>query len=182
MLGVGVPKGLLNFQNAIAQVKSPRLEELFISLKRSWSVDVQNGLAWAIWISAAQVMGKRKVGSQTTSLRKKDSRPLKVGNRPDLLGCRQRATYRWKALDKGYNFAVDRIAIGGLQKKLCALKVSRVLVGGISGFPHKSPGTKSHLDAGPVESHRVYYKGEGGGFPKSGPGWVLCVRVARGSS
>jgi hypothetical protein len=30
------------------------------------------------------------------------------------------------------------------------------------------PGKKSHLDAGPVESHRVYYKGEGGGFPKSG--------------
>jgi hypothetical protein len=30
------------------------------------------------------------------------------------------------------------------------------------------PGEKSHLDAGPVERHRVYYKGEGGGFPKSG--------------
>jgi hypothetical protein len=31
------------------------------------------------------------------------------------------------------------------------------------------PGEKSHLDAGPVESHRVCYKGEGGGFPKSEP-------------
>jgi hypothetical protein len=31
------------------------------------------------------------------------------------------------------------------------------------------PGEKSHLDAGPVKRHRVYYKGEGGGFPKSGP-------------
>ncbi len=28
------------------------------------------------------------------------------------------------------------------------------------------PGEKSHLDVGPVESHRVYYKGEGGGFPQ----------------
>jgi hypothetical protein len=28
------------------------------------------------------------------------------------------------------------------------------------------PGKKSHLDVGPVESHKVYYKGEGGGFPQ----------------
>jgi hypothetical protein len=27
------------------------------------------------------------------------------------------------------------------------------------------PGEKSHLDVGPVERCRVYYKGEGGGFP-----------------
>jgi hypothetical protein len=26
--------------------------------------------------------------------------------------------------------------------------------------------TKCHLDAGPVASHRVYYKGESGGFPQ----------------
>jgi len=30
-------------------------------------------------------------------------------------------------------------------------------------------GEKSHLDVGPVERCKVYYKGEGGGFPKSGP-------------
>ncbi len=30
-----------------------------------------------------------------------DSRPLKVKNRPNFLGCRQRATYRWKDLNKG---------------------------------------------------------------------------------
>jgi hypothetical protein len=182
MLGVGVPKGLLNLQSAIAGVKCPRLEESFISLEIFWSINVQNGLAWAIWTSAAQVTGKRKAGSQIASLREKDSRPLKVGNRPDLLGCRRRATYCWKALDEGYNFALDHTTIEGLQKKLCALKVPGVLVGGISGLPRGSPGTKSHLDVGPVESHRVYYKGEGGGFPKSGPWWVLCVRVACGSS
>jgi hypothetical protein len=75
-----------------------------------------------------------------------DSRPLKVGNRLDLLGCRQRVTYRWKALDESYNFASNHIAIEALHKKLCALKV---------------PGEKSHLDVGSMESHRVYYKGEG---------------------
>jgi hypothetical protein len=33
---------------------------------------------------------------------------------------------------------------------------------GVAGVP----GEKSHLDVGPVESHKVYYKGEGGGFPQ----------------
>ncbi len=111
-------------------------------------------------------MGKRKAESQTANLREKDSRPLKVGNRPDLLGFRQRATYLWKALDKGYNFALDHIAIEGLHKKLCALKVAGVPVGGISGLPRGSPRTKNHLDVASVESHRVYYKGEGAGFPQ----------------
>jgi len=27
-------------------------------------------------------------------------------------------------------------------------------------------GTKCHLNVGLVEKHRVYYKGEGGGFPQ----------------
>ncbi len=95
---------------------------------------------------------------------------VKFENRPDLLGCRQRATYRWKALDESYNFALKCIAIEALHKKLCALKVPRVRAGGISGLPRGSPtgvpGKKSHLDVGSVESHRVYYKGEGGGFPQ----------------
>jgi hypothetical protein len=149
MLGVGVPKGLPNLQSAIARVKSPHLEEFFISLESSWSVYVQNGLAWAIWTYAAQVMGKRKAGSQTANLKEKDSRPLKVENRPDLLSCRQRATYRWKALDEGYNFASDRIAIGGLQKKLCALKVPGVRASGISGLSCGSPGREKPFGCRP---------------------------------
>ncbi len=36
----------------------------------------------------------------------------------------------------------------------------------ILGFPLGSPGTKCHLDVGLVERHKVYYKGEGGGFPE----------------
>jgi hypothetical protein len=36
----------------------------------------------------------------------------------------------------------------------------------ISGLPLGSPRTKRHLDVGPVGSHKVYYKGEGGGFPQ----------------
>jgi hypothetical protein len=40
MLGVGVPNGFPNLQNAIAKFKTHRLKELFISLKSYWSVDV----------------------------------------------------------------------------------------------------------------------------------------------
>ncbi len=47
-----------------------------------------------------------------------DSRPQKVRNRPDSLACRWRATCRWKALDKGYNFDSDLVPIGGLHWKL----------------------------------------------------------------
>jgi hypothetical protein len=45
-------------------------------------------------------------------------------------------------------------------------KVMGVPTLGISGLPFGSPGTKCHLDVGLVERHRVYYKGEGGGFPQ----------------
>jgi hypothetical protein len=79
---------------------------------------------------------------------------------------KQRETYRWKALDKGYNFSLDFIAIGGLHAKLCASKIARVQVVGISRLPLGSPGTKSHVDVALVKSCRVYYKGEGGGFPQ----------------
>ncbi len=96
-----------------------------------------------------------------------DSRPLKVGNLPNFLACRQCATYCWKALDEGYKFALDLVAIRGPHKKLCAFKVARVLGVAISGLPLGSPRTKSHLDVALTERRKVYYKGgEGGGFPQ----------------
>jgi hypothetical protein len=95
-----------------------------------------------------------------------DSRPLKVWNQLDFLALRQHATYHWKALDEGYNFALDLIAIGSLHKKLCAFKIAGVLINEISGLPLGSLGTKSHLDVAPVERRKVYYKGEGDGFPQ----------------
>jgi hypothetical protein len=73
--------------------------------------------------------------------------------------------YRWKALDEGYNFVLDLISIEDLYKKLYACKVIGVPTLGISGLPLGSPRTKCHLDVGLVGKHKVYYKGEGGGFP-----------------
>jgi hypothetical protein len=52
-----------------------------------------------------------------------DSRPLKIKNLPYLRAFRGCATYCWKSLDEGYNFAWDLASIKGLHKKLWAFKV-----------------------------------------------------------
>jgi hypothetical protein len=74
--------------------------------------------------------------------------------------------YRWKDFDKGYNFVLDLIAIRSLHTKLWGPKVTRDPTLGISGFPFGSPMTKCHLDVGLMERKKIYYKGEGGGFPQ----------------
>jgi len=77
-----------------------------------------------------------------------DSRPLKVGNRPDLSVCRWSATHCWKVLKENYTFALDLIPIGGLSKKFWTHKVPGVQIGIISGLLLGSLGTKSHSDVG----------------------------------
>jgi hypothetical protein len=67
-LGIWSPSGLPNVQSSTARPKTPRIEVFLVSLERSWNVDIQNGLALVIWTSSAQVMGKRRAGSQTGSL------------------------------------------------------------------------------------------------------------------
>ncbi len=79
---------------------------------------------------------------------------------------RWHATYRWKALNKGYNFALHLTSIKGLHTKLWTSKVAGILILGILGLPLRGPGTKWHLGASPVVKHKEYYKGGGGGFPQ----------------
>jgi hypothetical protein len=69
----------------------------------------------------------------------------------------------------GYNFDLDLISIRGLHTKLWGPKVTGVPTLGILGLPNGSPGTKCYLDVGLVERHKIYYKREGGGFPKFEP-------------
>jgi hypothetical protein len=66
--GLGSPGGLPKLQSWIAGVKTPRIGGFYISLESYESVDDENELAWAIWTSAAQVVCKRRAGSQTASL------------------------------------------------------------------------------------------------------------------
>ncbi len=59
--------------------------------------------------------------------------------------------------------------------KLWAPKVTGCPTLANSGFPLESPWTKCHLDVGLVERHKVYYKGEGGGFPQV---WAMVSLVS----
>jgi hypothetical protein len=99
-----------------------------------------------------------------------DSRPLKVGNRPLPDVSSRSATWRWKALDESYNFGLDLVPIRVWGEKLWPFKVPGLQPGIVSGFQLGSPGKKSHLDVALAKSCRVYYMGEGGGFP-----WVRAV-------
>jgi hypothetical protein len=102
-------------------------------------------------------------------------RSLKVGNLPNLLVCMWHATY------EGYNFASNLISIEGLHTKLWALIIAGVPTLGILG-PLGSPRTKCDWGVSPVVKHRVYFKGEGGGFPqvRALVSFVnLCLPMAR---
>jgi len=96
--------------------------------------------------------------------------------------CKWRAIYCWKALDEGYNFALNLISIKGLNTKLQASKFVKFPILGVSGLLLESPKTKRHLGVGPMARNKVYYKGEGGGFPQV---WVVvsivnsCLLVIR---
>jgi len=95
-----------------------------------------------------------------------DSRPLKVGNRPDPGLCKWSVTHRWKALEKSYKFSLDLVPIRGLSRELWAPKVPGIKLGTVSRLLLESPRIKSHSDASATEQHREYYMGEGGGFPR----------------
>jgi len=92
------------------------------------------------------------------------------------------STYHWKALNEGYNFSLNLASIGGLHTKLWAPKVVGVPTLRILGLPVGNPETKWHLGANHVTKHKVYYKGEGCGFPQVRVVVSLvnlCLHVAR---
>jgi hypothetical protein len=77
------------------------------------------------------------------------------------------ATWRWKALFKGYKFGSYLVPIGGRGEELRSPKVLRVQIGTISGLHFGSPEKKSHSDATPVGERRVYYREYGGGISRA---------------
>jgi len=108
------------------------------------------------------------------------SRPKKVGNRPDLLGLRRCATYRWKALDESYNFALDCTSIRGLIEKLWGSKVPGVPAGGISGLPRgspRSPGREKPFGCGPRGELQNILQGGRWWLPPSPGRGESCVSV-----
>jgi len=111
-----------------------------------------------------------------------DSWPLKVRNRPDFRVWRWCATYCWKALDKGYNFALNLISIRGLHAKLWRPKVVGIPTLAISDSHLGVSGQKAIWMWVSWRGAEYTIKGKVVASPKSGLWWVLCVRVARDSS
>jgi hypothetical protein len=153
-MGLGSPLGLPKTHSKIAGVKTPCIEVLFIPLEFFWSVDVQNGLQWAIWISAAQVMVERRAGSQTGNLTPDHK---KSGIDPILV-----------------RLGEVQHTIGKLSRRITTCfrphPNPSSPIGIVSRLHFGSPGKKCHLDASAMTRCRKYYMGEGGGFP-----WVRAV-------
>jgi hypothetical protein len=95
----------------------------------------------------------------------------------DFLAYKWHATYRWKALDKGYNFALDLISIEGLHTKLWAPKVMRVPIVGISGLPLGVLGQNDIWVLVPWLGTKYIMRGKVVASPRFGLWWILWVCV-----
>ncbi len=138
----------------------------FMSLERSWSVDVQNGLTWAIWTFAAQVMAKEGPGVKLPVSLPTTKSQESTSSQCLLTECDLALESFWGELQLWFRPRPNQ----RLGEKLCSSKVSGLQPGTVSGLPLGSLGKKSHLDVASAERCRVYYMGEGGGFP-----WVRAV-------
>jgi hypothetical protein len=128
ILEVGIPY----FHRIILRVKTHLIEDLFIPLESSLRLIC---LKWAcmIHLSTYNTSYGQKEGRKLKC--QFDSWPLKVKNYSKIRAFRWRVIYICKAFDKGYNFAVESISIGGLHKKLWASKVAGVPISGFSELP-----------------------------------------------
>jgi hypothetical protein len=110
-----------------------------------------------------------------------DSWPLKVRNWPRSLAWRWCATYRWKSFNEGYNFALDLISIGGLRAKLWDPKVAGVPTLASSGLPLGPTWESRDKNAiwmwASWRGTKYTIRGKVVASPKSGPWWVLWIRI-----
>ncbi len=104
-----------------------------------------------------------------------DSRPRKVGNRPNFHVCRWSVIDCWKTLNENYNFASDLILIKGLSKKLWPHKVAGIQPQQFQDSPLGVLRQKGHLDVGHAERRKEYYMGERGDFPRV---WAVVSLVS----
>ncbi len=116
-----------------------------------------------IQTSKTQVMAKRRAGSQTANLTPNQKKSgidpiyLFAGNVQHTVGkLSTRATTLLQTAPQSEVCSQSYGAPKSRESQLAGFRDSHLGV----------PGEKSHLDVGSVASHRVYYKGEGGGFPQ----------------
>jgi hypothetical protein len=85
------------------------------------------------------------------------SQLLKIENCLESCVWRRHATYHWKALDEGYNFALNLTSIRHFHKKLWASKMTRIPISGIMGLSIWESWEKHHLDVAFMACHIKYY-------------------------
>jgi hypothetical protein len=141
-----------------------------MSLERYWSVDIENGLALAIWTFAAQVMVKRRTGSQTGSLRSRES----TSSRRPISDCDTSLERARRGLQVWFRLRCDQTLQSGGMSSQSPGTPPGIVFGTISGLRPGSPGSlgkKWHSRMGVAECHRVYYREYGGGIlPSPGRG------------
>jgi hypothetical protein len=93
-----------------------------------------------------------------------DSGPLKVGNRHNLLTCKWRVTYSWKAFNESYNFATGFTQLEAYIKSYGFPKLQESQLWKFWDSRLGRLGTKWHLGVIPMARHKEYCEGEGGGF------------------
>jgi hypothetical protein len=112
----------------------------------------QNTLSWSVLYTVGKVLKcrcpkwprmshldiyslsyRQKKGRESN--RQFDSRPLKVGNRPNSDVYNRSFTWRWKALKESYKIVLDLIPIGGLSKRLWMPTVPGVQTSDSFGTP-----------------------------------------------
>ncbi len=108
-----------------------------------------------------------------------DSRPLKVGNRPNRGVCRWSATHRWKALKESYKFASNLIPIGGWNENLWTPKVPGVQNMTVLGLHFGGMGQRAIWVWARWSNAENTIWGKVVASPEFGPWWVKWVRVAR---
>jgi len=148
-------------------------------MESSWNVDIWNGLALPIWTSKTHVMVKRRAGSQIGNLT-----PDHYKSGIDLISvCKD-----------GVRHTIGKISTRATTF-LQTSPQSEVFMQsyGAPNLRESQPWRfwDSHL--GVLEQKSIWMwamwrgaeytiRGKVVASPKSGPWWVLCVRVARGSS
>jgi hypothetical protein len=103
-------------------------------------------------------------------------RTTKVRNHPDFLTCRWRATYHWKALNEGYNFALDFMSIRGLHAKFMGPQSHGSPRCENFETPTWESRKKMPFGCGP-RGTKYTIRGKVMASPKSGLWWVLWIRI-----
>jgi len=151
-LKVWSPPGLPNVQSSITRPKTPRIDVFLMSLERSWNVVIENGLALAIRTSEAQVMGKRRAGSQvwlpTTKIRESTL------SRRRLRQCDMSLKISRQGLQLWFRPRCNRIPLSGVM----AVQSFESPAGIVSGLHFGSPNKMCHLDVASTTSRREYYR------------------------